>query len=96
MKMVDLMRQADREVEEFHRRLGVQTVDKVRTISAESVAVMALVAIALVAESKSMIRLESNASMTKFEAAVSMFCVEIGFVDMEGVDTFFDDKPSVQ
>jgi hypothetical protein len=95
MKILDLMKQADMEVREVHRRLSVEDMGGVNTISAENTVVFALVAIALMAESQKMLKLKQDISIKKFEDAVGRLCVEIGFDDTAGVDAFFG-GPRVQ
>jgi hypothetical protein len=93
MKMIDLMKQADREVAEVHRRLGVEEMGTYRVISEESVVVFALVAIALMAESESMLKIKSNRSRRgKIEAALGKHCLNIGVDDTEGVSEYCEPR----
>ena len=90
MKIVDLMRQADREVQEIQRRLGVvREEDGTMAIQADNAAVLALIAIALVAISSKIMKFNVNLPIRKIEAVVGEYCVDIGFDDTEGVDEFY-------
>jgi hypothetical protein len=92
MKMIDLLKQADSTVLEVHRRLGVKEMGTYRVIDGESMVVFALVAIALMAESESMLKIKSSNRTGKIEAAVGKLCVDLGIDDVEGVSEYYEPR----